>query len=276
VLQLTVEGSDGDDEVSARGLNGSGPLDLDPTLTGPHVDVFLYGGAGNDALLGGPDYTEFVGGPGNDLMAGGIDIDLFEDGQSGGKDILDGGAGDDAIIAGHGSDLLSGGDGVDQINFERSPVGVEVALATGRATGWGSDTFTGFEHVRGSSEGDVLVGSSGQDVLAGLDGEDTIRSLAGNDSLSTGQGSDRLLGGSGGDVLDGGQDADRMSGGGGDDRIYGGLASWPDSDDILLGGSGFDRLEALDRDADRRIDCGPGEDPRPQFDHRIDPRPASC
>lgn len=115
--------------------------------------------------------------------------------------------------------------------------------------------------ITGTAGDDDLEGTSGPDVIAGLGGDDTIRGLAGNDRICGGNAEDVLLGGSGSDRLLGGQQNDRLVGGGGADT--------------LLGQGWWDTLLAKDGGADKRIDCGPGGDPKATRD-KADPKPISC
>ncbi|MEA2425345.1 MAG: hypothetical protein QOH13_1755 [Thermoleophilaceae bacterium] len=81
----SVEGGDGDDELSGIG--------------------FLNGGAGNDTIKGLDSGGSLDGGDGNDTLVGGD-----------GADSLDGGAGDDLLIGNSGNDTLTGGLGLDRID----------------------------------------------------------------------------------------------------------------------------------------------------------------
>ncbi|GAA3823422.1 hypothetical protein [Nocardioides panacisoli] len=97
--------------------------------------------------------------------------------------------------------------------------------------------------ITGTSGDDTLVGTSGPDVIAGLAGGDVIKGLGGDDHLCGGTGNDRIIGGGGADVL--------------------------------LGQGWWDQLVAKDGQADRRINCGGGEDPKATRD-ASDPKPVSC
>lgn len=97
-------GSSGTGGESAGGdvlYGGTG----DDTLLGGAGPDTLVGGAGDDTLDGqaGPD--ELSGGPGNDLLLGGVGSDILE--GDGGADVLIGGLGDDILKGGGGSDTFS-------------------------------------------------------------------------------------------------------------------------------------------------------------------------
>jgi hypothetical protein len=84
-LTPSVEGGDGNDELSGIG--------------------FLSGGPGDDVLRGTDGGSQMDGGPGNDTLAGGD-----------GADQIDGGPGDDLLIGNDGDDFLLGGEGLDRID----------------------------------------------------------------------------------------------------------------------------------------------------------------
>jgi Ca2+-binding RTX toxin-like protein len=68
---------------------------------------FLYGGNGDDELLGYGDDDELFGGADDDDLYGG-----------GGNDFLDGGSGRDYLYGGKGNDYLIGGEGPDAFIFD--------------------------------------------------------------------------------------------------------------------------------------------------------------
>src|SRR6266545_965702 len=182
-----------------------------------------------------------VGLEGNDTIRGG-----------GGNDSICGGAWGDVLRGGPGNDYLDGGDGNDTVGFERSPAGVTASLATGKASGEGSDTLVADENLSGSSFADALTGDTGANILEGRSGSDTFVGGGGSDTVSfrqlpaavdanlgtgtaSGQGSDTLSGfanliGSGGN--------DILRGDGGDNTLMG----WG-GDDLLAGGSGRDSAD---------------------------------
>lgn len=92
---IVIETGDGDDVV----------------LVAPDEDVdrgiHVYGGAGDDTLMGGNRDDVLYGGEGDDLLIGGA-----------GDDTLIGGDGDDTLIGGPGSNFVDGGEGSDTAIFE--------------------------------------------------------------------------------------------------------------------------------------------------------------
>ncbi len=108
--------------------------------------------------------------------------------------------GRDRVIPGGGNDTLDGGDGFDTLRFDRSQVdAVQVNLEEGTATGnWNgtpfSHSFSNFEEVRGSRDGDdLLIGDDQFNVLEGRGGNDTLDGNGGEDELYGGEGDDTYV-----------------------------------------------------------------------------------
>ncbi|HSH90655.1 MAG TPA: calcium-binding protein [Ramlibacter sp.] len=156
------------------------------TLLGGSLDDIMSGFAGLDWLLG--DF-------GNDSMSGGDDNDTLHAGP--GNDTVAGDAGDDELKGGTGNDTLNGGTGNDLLRFDDATGPVTVNLATGTATGQGTDTLTAIEDVVGSNHADSITGDDGPNSLVGQDANDTLASGAGNDTLHGGRGNDSVNGGAG-------------------------------------------------------------------------------
>jgi Ca2+-binding RTX toxin-like protein len=206
------------------------------TIDGGSGNDTIEGGAGNDTLTGGAgfDYLSFasttgnvtvnltaatvsgtatgtdsisgfegvLGGYGNDSITGSGAANRIVGGA--GNDTINAGGGDDTVEGGLGNDSLVGGAGVDLLSYRAATTGVNVNLATGTATGEGTDTISQFENLTGSSFNDTLTGNDGANLI---DGD------VGNDVISAGDGADTVFGGSGSDTI---------SGGGGADLLYGG------------------------------------------------------
>jgi Ca2+-binding RTX toxin-like protein len=136
--------------------------------------------------------------------------------------ILRGADGDDTIIGQQGGTVADFGDAD----------GVSVDLATGTATGDGTDTLVGIENVSGSPGNDTIIGDDddssvmqgegGDDTISGGPFEDLLIGGSGSDDLRGSGGLDDLHGGPGKDLLIGGDDGDDFSGGSGHDDIRGG------------------------------------------------------
>ena len=75
-----------------------------------NVPAEIYGGDGNDIIVGGEKENRIYGGAGFDKLMGGPDKDELHGGPQ--ADQLDGGGGDDALFGGPGDDRLNGGNGV--------------------------------------------------------------------------------------------------------------------------------------------------------------------
>ncbi|HLQ19262.1 MAG TPA: Hint domain-containing protein, partial [Tabrizicola sp.] len=216
----------------------------DTTLNGSDVENdSIWGAGGADTLRGGP--AAGTGG-GNDLLDGGT-----------GADQLYGGDGNDTLIggSGNGDDTLYGGAGIDTADFSRnltdllvgttfSPsfdpntTAVNVNLATGVATGLGTDQLYSIENVLGGGGADVITGNDAANLLNGAGGADLINGGVGTDTLIGGDANDTLYGGVDNDILFGDAGADRLFGGSGADTLVGGAGA-----DSLNGGLGSDTAD---------------------------------
>lgn len=85
VAQIVVYGSTGNDVVL-----------VDSAVTTP---VWVFGGAGNDIIIGGSGDDVIVGGGGVDIIVGGAGRDILIGGR--GSDVIGGNAGEDILIAGY-------------------------------------------------------------------------------------------------------------------------------------------------------------------------------
>jgi subtilisin family serine protease len=233
----TGQGADALDSVER--LAGS---PLNDTLTGDSGANRLSGGGGNDTLRGGLGNDELIGGAGTadkadysmsstgvvaslgtasstgegtdtfatiEGLIGSNSLDtLTGDGGPntlngfGHNDTLDGGNGNDTLLGGPGNDSLNGAAGVDTADYTQSATAVNVSLATGSASGQGTDTLTALENVTGSSVGDVLAGNDGPNTLIGYGGNDQLNGNGGNDLLRGVGGDDAYNGGTGNDTGD--------------------------------------------------------------------------
>lgn len=170
--------------------------DGDDTATLPPNSLYagIYGGSGNDVLLGNGS-VELYGEDGNDRIVGGGGPWGF--GSRGGK-------GHDTMTdcsycsGGAGNDTLTGGTAVTR-NILVGDSGNDI--------------------LYGRTDADDLSGGEGNDRLYGGRGNDTLRGQNGNDVLYGDQDNDTLWGNNGNDVLHGGQGTDKLSGGPGSDRV---------------------------------------------------------
>ena len=203
-----VTGGGGTDTlVDIEDLVGSS---FDDTLIGNAAANRLFGGAGNDVLIG---FTGDIldGGAGNDTASYatatvGVTVDLAISGaQSTGRHAdqyresdrvsriadtlkgdsganrLIGGGGSDTLMGRAGDDILDGGDGFDTASYADASAGVTVdlAIAGPQSTGEGADTLISIENLTGSAFADTLRGTSGDNVLIGGAGDDTLAGLGG-------------------------------------------------------------------------------------------------
>ena len=216
----TLDGGTDNDTLSGGSehdslMGGAGADSLDG---GSEHDT-LMGGEGNDTLTGGTgtDTASFTGGAavtvnlstgaasgqGTDTLSGienvlgsanadSITGDSSANSLEGkdGADSLDGGDGNDSLIGGNGNDTLTGGSGTDWAAFFGSDAAVTVNLSTGAASGQGTDTLSGIEHVLGSANADSITGDSSANTLDGGEGNDTLDGGSGNDTLTGSSGTD--------------------------------------------------------------------------------------
>ena len=93
----------------------------------------LFGGAGDDELLGGRAADVIDGGAGNDLINGGDGADVINGG--GGDDVAIGGQGNDRIRGGAGRDVLMAGLGDDKVNGQGGEDKISGGLGKNRIIG---------------------------------------------------------------------------------------------------------------------------------------------
>jgi Ca2+-binding RTX toxin-like protein len=195
---------------------------FDDTLIGASGVVnHLYGGAGNDLLIGVGDVLD--GGAGNDTASFastfGTIIDLAISGPqwdgtvlinienvigSASWDMLKGDGGNNHLMGGEGSDILMGRGGDDILEGGGSPadtasyaeaasgVTVDLGIAGPQNTGEGFDTLIGIENLTGSAFADTLKGDAGDNNLTGGAGDDTLIGMGGQDEFHGGDGSDTV------------------------------------------------------------------------------------
>jgi large repetitive protein len=140
--------------IDATGLPSGSTLQLDnvdfAAVTG---NVRLFGGLGQNYVVGDAGAQTIYLGPDDDILSGGGGNDFI--GSAGGNDTLDGGDGDDLVVGGIGNDRVSGGSGDDMVNGGRSTVGSWnfFVSATGAVTARHDGavfTISGSEAVQGA------------------------------------------------------------------------------------------------------------------------------
>jgi Ca2+-binding RTX toxin-like protein len=240
----------------------------------------IHGRGGNDRICGADGHDTLRGGPGKDRVKG-----------NGGSDVLWGDGGNDVLIAnkgrfhsfypGGGNDVVRGSRNkatlaFDDVDYINSPRSVNVDLAAGTATGYGSDSLRRIDDAFGSKFDDTLRGTGTSNLLVGRRGDDTIlgrgnppRGISTVDLLDGGPGNDNIDGGAGLDVggyffankrvtvdlgagtavgqgndtlasiegIDGTRFADRLTGDGGNNPFQGGAGN-----DRISGAGGRDAI----------------------------------
>jgi Tol biopolymer transport system component len=172
------------------------------TINGTDASEPITGTSDSDVICAGGGNDVIDAGEGDDVVFGGGGDDRILDG--GGSDILSGQAGNDTIFPGLGDDTIVGDAGIDSVSFSHASLGIVASLASGVATGDGTDWIFSVENLIGSTHGDSLTGSRKNNMLSG------------------GAGSDHLYGGDGADYLKGGDGRDTLRGEFGNDKLNGG------------------------------------------------------
>ncbi len=159
-------------------------------MVGNDENNLFEGRAGDDTLSGNAGDDTLRGGIGNDTLKGGVGDDILDGGDDTSGDWADytestnditvslhngtaSGDGTDTITniehlrMGNGTNIvegnsqdnsLIGGTGIDTLDFTNATnnVTINVTNNDGTSTGFGTDTFTGFEKFLGSAQNDIL------------------------------------------------------------------------------------------------------------------------
>jgi O-glycosyl hydrolase len=199
--------------TAAGGKTGDGSSEPPP---GPQNPVFATISGDNLTINGttGDDEITLVR-SGNNLI-----VSLDDDEMTFNVNSID----DILILARSGNDLIDVGPGI---------------FGTTISGGSGHDT------IMGGDGADSISGAAGNDSISGSGSDDTINGGAGNDTIRGNSGNDRLVGSDGLDRIYAGNGADSLYGNSGNDFFF---ARDLDSNDLLRGGTGFDRGEADDGD----------------------------
>ncbi|WP_022685541.1 M10 family metallopeptidase C-terminal domain-containing protein [Sphingomonas phyllosphaerae] len=248
-----LDGGTGSDTASfaaftrdVRAVLGASGRPGEAALDGTRIAILsdienLAGGRGNDALWGNDQANRLAGDAGNDT--------------------LDGGAGDDTLDGGAGDDLLRGGAGIDTaIYADAVAATVDLSLTGAQDTGYGRDTLSGIENVRGGRGNDVFAGDGASNTFFDAGGDDRYDGRAGSDTVDYSDARQRVIvdlgrsgaqatGGGGNDTLvaienvRGGAGGNYLTGSAGDNVLTGNAAA-----DLLIGGAGRDTLSGGDGD----------------------------
>lgn len=205
-------------------------------LTPLAVPALVYGGDGDDTLVGGTAGDRLEGGQGNDVLVGDGGNDSLRGGAE--DDSLSGDAGNDLLDGGLGADEVHGGTGVDWIDYTSRAAPLVISLDGNPTSGEAGELDELYDDI------EIVNGGTGDDVITGSWANNTLYGNVGNDRLFGAGGNDRLYGGIGKDVLTGGPGTDFLYGDAGDDW----LMSKDATKDTLFGGAGIDtgNVDAID------------------------------
>lgn len=259
--------------------------------------VWLYGGDGDDTLLGSQYDDILVGGAGADRLEGGLGDDVYVFSRGDGADTLidTGSSAVGADASNPGGDKLLFGAGIKIEDIVLHKVGDTMNVYVGddadmsvplvlledsvAIEGWNNTTnriellqfFDGLDFDISGIENtmlgqDVLTDEAAaegiDDTLSGTAQSDWIDGFDGDDVLDALEGDDFIFGRDGDDTINAGSGADIVSGGAGNDTIDAGAG-----DDVMTGGAGDDTLNGsagndviMGGTGDDRIDGGDGED----------------
>ena len=163
----TLDGGVGSDWADYRGTSLAVTVNLATTTAqntgGWGTDTLVnienvFGGLGNDSLMGNALGNTIRGGLGNDFMDG-----------------------------------LAGGDYVDYRDITTVGLTIDLSLTTAQITGAGTDTILNFESIYSGAANDRLTGNNLANQLLAYAGNDTLSGGLGNDGLQGGVGNDTYL-----------------------------------------------------------------------------------
>jgi Ca2+-binding RTX toxin-like protein len=215
-------------------------------ILGNGGDDIIYGGDGNDQLEGGAGNDMLFGELGNDLLRGNAGNDILEGGE--GYDRLVGGTGDDVYVFGAATEnqidtiVELVGEGIDTLDFSSLTTAVTVNLTNDSSLATMAHRIVrtdaigqaeNLENVIGGSANDHITGNAANNILWGHDGNDTLIGGLGNDILLGGNGNDLLKGTSGRNLLFGGVGADLLQAGTGGSVLLSGSYDFESDVDVL-------------------------------------------
>lgn len=196
IEKFTVDAGAGNDLVDGSALT---------------ISVTIFGGTGDDILIGGSNDDFLYGQDGNDDLIGNL-----------GNDYLDGGNGSDGLVGDKGTivrEIVTGPASLLSIQNGHVQAVIDQPGTIRRNITLIDETLGGNDILVGGAGDDYLHGGAGNDKLSGDDGADALFGDAGDDQLAGGAGDDHLYGGSGNDLLDGNAGADIVYGGDGNDSL---------------------------------------------------------
>lgn len=210
---LNDEGSTVDIHVDASAFSGT---------------AYLYGGSGNDVLLGSAGGGLLDGKAGNDTLDASHATGAVSLYGAGGDDWIKSGSGGSSINPGTGNDTVIGGNGTDSISYSLDADMTLTDAAFTASTGE-ADTLTSIEQA-------YLSGGSGDNHIdaSAFSGSAVLYGNNGNDTLIGGVNVSAMYGGGGSDVLDATAATNFVS-------LYGNDSYYYDddfADDVMKVGSG--------------------------------------
>lgn len=239
--------------IQVFGQGGDDFLIMDESL-GALPRAQLFGGSGNDTIIGGSGGDRLFGQSGNDTINGKGGADHLFGGA--GDDVLTGGDADDLVFGeagndrmiwnpGDDTDLFEGGSGIDTAevnggngteNFTVTANGTRVRVDRTNPAPFALDVGTTEKLVVNMNGGDDTFSATGN--LAALI-QITVDGGAGNDTILGSNGADILIGGEGNDFIDGQQGNDVIFLGAGNDTFQ-----WDpgDGSDVVEGQDGIDKM----------------------------------
>ena len=235
------------------GLGGDDTLALNET-NGALPQAQIFGGTGNDTLIGGSAADFLFGQTGNDTLSGRGGFDFLFGGTE--NDTLTGGDADDQVFGesgddrmiwnpGDDTDLNEGGSETDTVEVNGGN-GAEVFTTTANGARVRFDRLdpAPFAIDIGTSENLVVNANGGDDSFSATGNlaaliQITVEGGAGDDTILGSNGADRLRGGDGDDFVDGQQGNDVVFMGAGDD-----VFQWDpgDGSDTIEGQDGTDAM----------------------------------
>jgi Ca2+-binding RTX toxin-like protein len=181
-IHIEIDGTEGSDTIT--GTSNGDYIDGGPGVPGDGANS-LFGGGGDDTIVGGDGGNTLFGGDGNDFIHGGF-----------GFNRVNGNVGDDTIIGVSTSgDWLSGGQGNDMINVSNPGTYIFVNGVQKPATSTGNNI------INGNLGNDTIFGGAGADSLRGGQGDDVIHAGSGSDWITGDLGSNTIYGGQGPDTF---------------------------------------------------------------------------
>lgn len=269
IPQLTITGTQDDDNLSASYRSFQQGYDGNDSLSGSDSADVLEGGNGDDNLAGGAGVDTLDGGAGSDILEGGQDGDTYVFGRGHGNDILmeySDALSDNNIVAFAAdieeSDILLEHASPDTYDLRVTIIDTGDTLTIVDYFAWaGSNTFLQFEFADSTIWDRAYVDLVLPNVAREVYGDETDNTLIG------GVGVDSIVGYDGNDILFGAEANDMLEGGLGDDiyahapthgndRI---LDAGGSNDALMMGASEFDLMFERTNDDLRIIMASTGE-----------------